>query len=158
MSHTRMGKYNYLGPNSILNNVVIQNYCSIAPHVQIGGMEHDYRKLSTSTRLFNHKDTSTVTIEDDVWIGASALIKRGVHIGRGAVIGAGAIVLNDVEPYTIVVGSPARKIKDRFDPQTIDVLEQAQWWKNPPKQARQMLQQISPNNSMLMELVEPHLD
>ena len=121
-------------------------------------MEHDYRKLSTSTRLFNHKDTSTVTIEDDVWIGASALIKRGVHIGRGAVIGAGAIVLNDVEPYTIVVGSPARKIKDRFDPQTIDVLEQAQWWKNPPKQARQMLQQISPNNSMLMELVEPHLD
>ena len=146
LSHVSLGKYNYLGPNSILNDVVIQNYCSIAPHVQIGGMEHDYQKLSTSTRLFNHRNNAVVVIEDDVWIGAAALIRRGVCIGRGAIIGAGALVLKDVEPYTIVVGSPARKLKDRFDSPTINELEQSQWWKYPPKKAKRILAKINRNN------------
>ncbi|MED4288146.1 acyltransferase [Priestia megaterium] len=54
-----------------------------------------------------------IVIEDDVWIGANVVILKGVTIGRGAVIAAGAIVNKDVEPYTIVGGIPAKKIKDR---------------------------------------------
>lgn len=143
ISQSKIGKYNYLGPNSIVNDTVIHNYCSIAPQVQIGGMEHNYRKLSTSTQVFNHRDSSRVTIKDDVWVGAAALIKRGVTIGRGAVVGAGSVVLSDVEPYTIVVGSPAKKLKYRFEPHIIDRLEKSRWWEHSPKKARSILDGIT---------------
>ena len=53
-----------------------------------------------------------VTIEDDAWIGAGAIVLPNVTVGRCAVVGAGAIVTRDVEPYAIVVGNPARKIGD----------------------------------------------
>jgi acetyltransferase-like isoleucine patch superfamily enzyme len=60
-----------------------------------------------------------VVIEHDVWIGARAVIASGVKIGTGAVIGANSLVQDDVEPYTIVAGSPARVIRRRFDDATI---------------------------------------
>lgn len=53
-----------------------------------------------------------VKIGNDCWIGAGAIILNGITIGEGAVVGAGAVVTKDVEPYTIVVGNPAHKIKD----------------------------------------------
>jgi maltose O-acetyltransferase len=54
-----------------------------------------------------------VVIEEDVWIGAHAIIMPGVTIGRGAVVGAGAVVTTDVEPRAIVVGVPAKVLKFR---------------------------------------------
>ena len=56
----------------------------------------------------------SIIFDGDNWIGANSIILRGVHIGKGAVIAAGAVVTKNVEPYTIVGGVPARKIKDRF--------------------------------------------
>ncbi|MHA8110205.1 2,3,4,5-tetrahydropyridine-2,6-dicarboxylate N-acetyltransferase [Lactobacillaceae bacterium Melli_B4] len=53
-----------------------------------------------------------VRIDDNVLIGANAVVIEGVHVGEGAVVAAGAIVTHDVEPYTMVAGTPARKIKD----------------------------------------------
>ncbi len=53
-----------------------------------------------------------VVIEDDVVIGANAVVLEGVTVGKGAVVAAGAIVIDDVAPYTVVAGTPARKIKD----------------------------------------------
>lgn len=53
-----------------------------------------------------------VVIEDDVLIGANAVILEGVRVGKGAVVAAGAVVVEDVEPYTVVAGVPAKKIKD----------------------------------------------
>lgn len=55
-----------------------------------------------------------VVFEGDNWIGANATILKGVRIGEGAVISAGAVVVKDVSPYTVVGGVPAVKIKDRF--------------------------------------------
>ncbi len=57
---------------------------------------------------------NVVNIGNDVWIGTKAVVLRGVTIGDGAVIGAGAVVTRDVEPYAVVVGIPARKIKKRL--------------------------------------------
>ena len=54
-----------------------------------------------------------IVIGDDVWIGACAIILKGVTINNGAVIAAGAVVTKDVEPYAIVAGNPARIIKYR---------------------------------------------
>ncbi|MBP7508929.1 MAG: hypothetical protein KA807_14020 [Prolixibacteraceae bacterium] len=64
-----------------------------------------------------------VIIEDDVWIGANAIILCGVHIGKGSVIGAGSIVTKDVPPYSISVGNPAKTIKMRFTEEEIDIHE-----------------------------------
>lgn len=112
--HSRIGNYNYIGPGVIINNSLLGNYCSIAAYTQIGGMEHDYSKFSTSTFLNKGIKHEKVVIGDDVWIGAGVYIKAGVNIGKGAVIGAGAIVLENIPEYAIVVGVPAKVIKYRF--------------------------------------------
>jgi acetyltransferase-like isoleucine patch superfamily enzyme len=111
---SRIGNYNYFGPNVIINNAKIGNYCSIAPNVVIGGMEHDYKVLSTSTRIFPDQQKNLTVIQDDVWIATNSVIKSGITIGRGSVIGAHSLVLKDVPPYTIMSGSPARFLKQRF--------------------------------------------
>jgi acetyltransferase-like isoleucine patch superfamily enzyme len=59
--------------------------------------------------------TAPVVIEDDVWIGIGAVILQGVRIGRGSIIGAGAVVNRDVESGTVVAGVPAREIRQRND-------------------------------------------
>lgn len=60
-------------------------------------------------------DEKPVRIEDDVWIGAGATVLRGVTIGRGAIIGAASVVTRDVAPHTIVVGNPARLVRNNTD-------------------------------------------
>ena len=67
-------------------------------------------------------------IGNDVWIGQNAVILPGVHIGDGAIIGANSVVGSDVEPYTIVVGDPARVLRKRFDDEMIELLLRFKWW------------------------------
>ncbi len=69
-----------------------------------------------------------VTIGNDVWIGDDVRILQGVTVGDGAIIGAGALVTKDVEPYAVVGGIPAKKIRMRFDPEQIAFLESFRWW------------------------------
>jgi acetyltransferase-like isoleucine patch superfamily enzyme len=66
------------------------------------------------------EDDRDVIIGDDVWIGARAIILHGVTIGRGSVVAAGAVVARDVPSYAIVGGVPARVIRYRWDPATIE--------------------------------------
>ena len=63
-----------------------------------------------------------------MWIATGACIHRGIKIGTGAVIGANAVVTHDVEPYTIVVGCPAKPIKKRFKDDFIERLLVSNWW------------------------------
>lgn len=67
-------------------------------------------------------------IGNDVWIGQHAVILPGIHIGDGAIIGADSVVGSDVEPYTIVVGNPARLLRKRFDDELIGLLLSFKWW------------------------------
>jgi acetyltransferase-like isoleucine patch superfamily enzyme len=120
----RIGFGSYIN-GGLVRSGYIGRYCSIAPNVVIGPDGHDPAKFSTSPLLVGEGDQlPPPTIGDDVWVGASAVILRGVNIGNGAVIAAGAIVVKNVEPYTIVGGTPAKFIRNRFE--TIELLQQAE--------------------------------
>ena len=73
-------------------------------------------------------NNSPCVIGNDVWIGWNAILTPGVHIGDGAIIGAGAVVTHDVPPYAIVGGVPARIIGMRFSKDIIDKLLTIKWW------------------------------
>ena len=105
-----------------LAEIKIGNYVMIAPEVVIVTGNHrtdiigEYMaNISNSQKL--PENDQPVVIEDDVWIGARAIILKGVTIGRGSIIGAGAIVMKNVPPYSIYVGT--RVIKSRFTEEQI---------------------------------------
>jgi len=118
-------------------NLKIGKFCSMAGDVKIilGG-EHNLTSATTYPlkTLFKTTDSivsatkGDVIIGNDVWIGYGATILSGVNIGDGAVIGARAVVAKSVEPYSIVVGNPAKEIRKRFDDKTIKKLLKIRWW------------------------------
>ena len=63
-----------------------------------------------------------------MWIGQNAVILPGVHIGDGAIVGANSVVGSDIDPYTIVVGNPAKVLRKRFDEELIDLILRFKWW------------------------------
>lgn len=83
-----------------------------------------------------------IVIGNDVWIGYEAVILSGVTIGHGAVIAARSVVTRDVPPYAIVGGGPARLIRRRFEPETIDALLELRWWDWPPEKLANHLRAI----------------
>ncbi len=143
LRNTRVEPYVHIGPYCIINNAEIGSYSSIAPQVQIGGMEHPYWDVSTSTYLSDEARQAFTSIGHDVWIGAAAIIKAGVKIGNGAVVGANSFVNKDVPPYAIVIGSPAKVYKFRFDDTIIAELEASRYWENEPSKARNTLSKIT---------------
>lgn len=98
-------------------NLVAAEGIQIGNHVAVGAnstiTDTDFHPLDPAARLVNHRVGATrpVIIEDHVFIGMNCLILKGVHIGAGAVIGAGSVVTRDVPAYTIVAGNPARPIR-----------------------------------------------
>lgn len=68
------------------------------------------------------------TIENDVWIGANAIVKAGVRVSTGAIVGTGAVLTKDVGAYEIWAGNPAKRIGFRFDEETRARLLRTRWW------------------------------
>lgn len=93
--------------------IEIGNDVIIGPYVMIYSANHNYQKKQELIRK-QGTVTKKVIIGNDVWIGARAVILPGVTIGDGAVIAAGSIVTKNVDPYTVVAGVPAKKIKERI--------------------------------------------
>ncbi len=113
----------------------IGRYCQLATGVAVISGDHPTSKLTTYTNrrllsghMATHVERRAVSVGNDVWIGRNAMVLAGVTVGDGAVIGAGAVVTKDVEPYAIVAGVPARRIGSRFSDETIALLEQLRWW------------------------------
>ena len=104
-----IGAFNYLDGNA---GLIIGNEVHIAPHVAIYTANHTFEKRDIPIFL-QDLEYSPVIICNDVWIGSHSVILAGVTIGEGAVIAAGAVVVKDVPPYTVVGGVPARIIKER---------------------------------------------
>lgn len=103
--HTRIGIH-----NTIIGPVTIGSHVNLAQSITVTALNHNF---SDTTRRIDEQGISTnpVTIEDDVWIGANAVILPGVTIGQHAVVAAGAVVTADVPANTVVGGVPARIIK-----------------------------------------------
>jgi virginiamycin A acetyltransferase len=157
-SNIEVGEYTYFddpknGPESFeINNVlynydfskvklVIGKFCAIAAETRFI-MTGDHKLDAISTYPFpifqngwesayNIKDLPVkgdILVGNDVWFGYDCMIKGGVKIGNGAIIAARAIVVKDVPAYSIVAGNPAKVVKMRFDPETIERLLEIAWW------------------------------
>lgn len=132
-----IGCYNYFGDNTHITKAIIGNYCSFAPNVTVGPGEHPYNNISTNVSIMEKSGVhinltkENIIIKNDVWIGANAVLVRGITVGNGAVIAAGAIVTKDVPDYAIVGGVPAKIIKYRFNSDTIAILQNSKWFLKP---------------------------
>jgi maltose O-acetyltransferase len=111
----------YIGPNAILSAsasfLYIGDKVMIGPNVTVMGGDHNASQIGKYMIDIKEKlpeNDQPVYIETDVWVGACATILKGVRIGRGAIVAAGALVVKDVPPYSIVGGVPARVLKMRF--------------------------------------------
>lgn len=110
--------------------------------------EWDLPKSEVATAWDNKGD---IVIGNDVWIGYDAVIMAGVTIGDGAIIGTRAVVVKDVEPYSIVGGIPAKEICKRFSPDIIARLRKLQWWNWPPEKIQSIIQYIQNGNIEVLE-------
>ncbi|MCL2076465.1 MAG: CatB-related O-acetyltransferase [Betaproteobacteria bacterium] len=127
------------------DKLIIGKFCQIAADVEfiMNGANHKMNAVSTFPfYIFDgwRQDTPPLTemqfkgdtiVGNDVWIGQNATILPGVHIGDGAIIGLNSIVGSDVEPYTIVVGNPAKPVRKRFDDELIALMLEFKWWDKP---------------------------
>lgn len=137
--HFHLGIMSYVSASDQLiigDDVYIGKFCSIQCNGSIGDgvliannvgvvgrRDHDMRAIGVSvrrapwvgdTRALAHDPRNSVAIGPDVWLGFGATVVSGVSIGRGAIVAAGAVVINDVAPYDIVSGNPARPVGRRF--------------------------------------------
>lgn len=137
----RLGRYSYIGNNSFVTDAIIGSFTSIAPNCYIGGTAHPTDWVSTSPVFHKWENImkknfsrhefeifKETEIGNDVWIGEQAIVRSGVKIADGAVIGMASVVTKDVGPYEIWAGNPARFIKKRFDDNTSRKLLEIQWW------------------------------
>lgn len=149
-----LGRGSYIGARCILQ-ARIGRYASIAPGVTSHPGIHTYKApFATTSPMFFNRDHNLgrtyadhdvinnfrfadenryldVAIGNDCWIGQNVFFAGGKHIGDGAVVLAGAVVVKDVEPYAIVGGVPARIVGYRYDPETIAFLKEIKWWNFP---------------------------
>jgi acetyltransferase-like isoleucine patch superfamily enzyme len=139
--HSRIDRHSFCGYHCEIIHCDIGSFCSIANHVVIGGGMHPIDWVSTSPAFYRGRDSIAMKYSEhdrppvrrtiighDVWIGERAIIKQGVSVGTGAVIGMGSVVTRDVDPYAIVGGVPARMIRGRFPPPLAQRLLESAWW------------------------------
>lgn len=144
-----IGRGSYIGANSIITGNIGQ-FCSIASNVSFITKTHPTSEfVSTSPAFYSLKRQNglafikeqlfdeepllegkdySIEVGNDVYIGYGVTIIGPCKIGDGAIIAANSTVVKDVEPFTIVGGVPAKKIKMRFETDEIEFLQNLQWW------------------------------
>lgn len=105
----------------IYPNVTIGKYTMFAPKVSILGGDHNIDDPKKPIIFSGRPITPKTAIGEDVWVGASTIIKAGVVIGNGSIIGSGSIVTKDVPAYSIYAGNPAKFIRMRFNETEIEI-------------------------------------
>ncbi|WP_415919476.1 chloramphenicol acetyltransferase [Tateyamaria sp. SN6-1] len=144
VNNSSFGDYSYCDRYADVANARIGKFANIAAFTRIGATDHPlhtaachhflYRSddywddAGRDEGFFAHRRSRTAHIGHDTWIGAGAMIKPEVTLGHGAVVAAGAIVTKDVDPYTIVAGSPAKVLRLRQPPEIAERLIALGWW------------------------------
>ena len=144
VNNSRFGDYSYCDRYADIANAQIGKFANIAAFARIGATDHPlhtaachhflYRSddywdnAGRDEDFFAHRRSRMAHIGHDTWIGAGAMIKPEVTLGDGAVVAAGAVVTKDVEPYTIVAGTPAKVLRVRQPPEIAERLIALAWW------------------------------
>lgn len=146
-----IGLYTYgcFSAERIGKRSTIGRYCSFADTARIYTRNHGVGFLGLTAYLYNPAlgvvdedkiEHVPIAIGDDVWLGHNAIVLPSASsIGRGAVVGAGAVVTKPVPAYAIVGGNPARVIRMRFEPDVIAAIEATRWWEKAPDDLRRMI-------------------
>ena len=133
-----IGKRTRINHISHLGACTIGNYCAVGGRlvvrssnhfINFANMQNDFQKnfLFSKTKVAGKHERDTV-IGHACWLGDSVIVLPDVHIGDGAIIGAGSIVTKDIPPFSIAVGNPAKVIKSRFSNEVIEFLLETAWW------------------------------
>jgi len=147
--------YDFIG-----DKLIIGKFCQIAAGVNfvMNGANHQMNAVTTfpfyifegwkqKVPPLNKMPLKGDTIiGNDVWIGQNVTILPGVHIGDGAIIGLNSVVGNDVAPYTIVAGNPAKPIRKRFDNELIKLLLKLKWWDKSIKEINELIPILTDDN------------
>ncbi len=135
-----VGLYSFgcFDPWRVARNTRVGRYCSISRTTFLINANHPTTTISSHPYLYDPSfgvitesglNPDPLVIEDDVWLGHYSIVTPGcTFIGRGSVIGAGAVVTHNVPPYSIVAGVPARVIRKRFSDDVIARIEASRWW------------------------------
>ena len=148
-----IGRCSYVSGARIAN-ATLGAYSSVGPGAIVGGLgEHPSRWMTTHPSFYSTRGPNAisfaqvdvfpgehqpVSVGNDVWIGARAMILDGVTVGHGAIVAAGAVVVNDVAPYEVVGGVPARRLRMRFEAEVIRALLERPWWNLPDDVLREL--------------------
>lgn len=144
MQNVDMGDYSYCDRYADLANAHVGKFANIASFVRIGATDHPLETASLHHFLYRSPDywddseidmawfekrrSRLCVIGHDTWIGHNAQIKPEVTIGHGAVVASGSIVTKDVDPYTIVAGTPARVLRLRQPNDIAQRMIAMAWW------------------------------
>ena len=142
------------------DKLIIGKFCQIASGVEfvMNGANHQMNAVSTFPfyTLEGWEQTpptqndlpikGNTIIGNDVWIGQNTTILPGVRIGDGAIIGANSVVGSNIEPYTIVVGNPAKALRKRFDEELIDIMEKLKWWDKSIEEINNLISLLTNSN------------
>ncbi|HEX7129511.1 MAG TPA: Vat family streptogramin A O-acetyltransferase [Rhodanobacteraceae bacterium] len=152
------------------DRLVIGKFCAIARGARfiMNGANHKLSGISTYPfQIFGNGWEKAMpkpgelpykgdtVIGNDVWIGYEALVMPGVRIGDGAIVSSRAVVVGDVEPYTVVGGNPARPIKRRFEPEQVRELLEIAWWNWPVEKISAHLELIVSGDVEALKAVRP---
>ncbi|MDR1100740.1 MAG: CatB-related O-acetyltransferase [Clostridiales bacterium] len=142
------------------DKLIIGKFCQIAAGVEfvMNGANHKMGSVSTYPFYIMGWAQDVPPISDmplkgdtiignDVWIGQNATILPGVKVGDGAIIGASSVVGSDVEPYTIVVGNPAKRVRKRFDDELIRLMLELKWWDKSVDEIQTLIPLLNDNDS-----------
>ena len=135
------------------DKLIIGKFCQIAKGVEFVMNDANHQMSAVSTFPFYTLEgwemeppkaedmpfKGDTIIGNDVWIGQNATILPGVRIGDGAIIGANSVVGSDIEPYTIVVGNPAKPVRKRFDDELTALMLEWKWWEKPIEEINDLI-------------------